>query len=169
MVNKYTQQLFGECTQVCLANIFNLKNIITETTKKQREEGTSWLQSRRLIERHTSFTSQNLLFSPTPVKSYLPIFEVDHDFNNGKDLYCVFLLSVKSNIEGYTHCVLAIKENFNPTLNILDPLNKKCKKIHLNKFFKEYDCSAVESICSAEHGGTMFFEACHFKHLQLPQ
>ena len=119
-----------------------------------------------MVERETPYTIQNLLFSPKPIKQYLPIFEVDYDFDVNEDLYTLFLGTIKSiTRKGFSHCILIIKENFNDTLIVLDPNHKNPSTVNMHDFFQKYACTGVESFCDVGHGGTVFFNEHFLKHL----
>lgn len=159
----YTQKNFGECGYVCIANAFNVPNVISHA--KNLEKGLTWIQTRNIVEEVTDFTVQNLLFSPKPIRVYLPIFEIDHEFDNSSDLYALFFASLVTNISGFNHCVLIVKKNNNPLLTILDPKRKEGTNVMMYDFFEKYECSEVDSICNKDHGGTMFFNQEYLKHL----
>jgi len=161
-INRYTQTSWGQCVYVCLANAFDAPKIIEDC---KDEKGLNWIATRRLVEKATPYTMHSLLSSHVPVGYYIPVFEVDTEFNTNEDLYAMFLVTIPSKRKGFTHCVLVIKENFNPTLIVLDPTKKLSRRISVREFFGEYQCSEVESFCNPEHGGTMFFNADYLKHL----
>lgn len=71
----------------------------------------------------------------------------------------------KDYVEDRHHCVLVIKENFNHTVSVLDPLKKEPFRAPIIEFFHYYDVTGIESVCSREHGGTMFFDETHLSHL----
>jgi len=51
MKNKFLQKKIGECAYVCIANAFNLPQIIENATNL--EKGLNWIETRRLVELET--------------------------------------------------------------------------------------------------------------------
>lgn len=163
MKNKYIQTKFGQCGYVALANAFNIDGIIP-VDANVLSKGLNWIEFRLLVEKLTNFSVFCVYFSKKNMNYYIPVFEVDEDLNQNKDLYAIFFVTIYLEDSKTHHCILVIKENFNDTLTVLDPYKTESDKIHLRDFFHLYDVIGIESICHAEHGGTMFFDdnGAHF-------
>ena len=166
--NKYLQKRFGECVYVCLANAFNLPAIID---KCEDRKGLNWLSTRNLVEMTTPYTTQTLLsldYPTEPSRFPVQVFDLCQEFNTNEDIYVMFLLSVPSTKPGFTHCVLAIRKNFDPTLTILDPKKEEPHRVSCATVGREFQVTKVETFCNAEHGGVMFFNAAYLSHLITP-
>lgn len=100
-------------------------------------------------------------------KGKYPVFELDEHFTNDSDKnidhYNIFLAGIKE--EGKKgHAIMVIRENYNKTLTILDPLKEEGYSINQDEFFEKIPCVSLDIVC-AKNGDYMFFYESFIQHL----
>ena len=164
--NVFTQKKFGECGYVCLANFLNNGKIISEA--ENTKEGLNWFTTRKVIEKYSGYSLQQVLYLQNPCSYYIPVFELDHDFSGTKeehkDHYLVFIAGVYKR-KGVNHCLLVVKQNHNKSLIVLDPFCDKANTMTQKKFQEKYQLVELDLVVDKSDGWAQFFYEEALNHL----
>lgn len=168
MKNIFTQEKFGQCGYVCLANVFNCGSIIYDN-KENWSSGLSSHKMKEIVEERTRGVQsiKTVLSSPKPITNYLPLFELqfeDESKTENHSYYGIFFATINRGNKS-NHLVLVIKEMHNKTLTVLDPYLKQGISVNQDKFFSQYPCVELETICLKSDSVIQFFRYNAIKHL----
>ena len=158
---KFIQQKWGQCLFYVLANVFDDINIIPAD-----KLGGYHMDARRITELKTNKTFSVIYHSLVP--NYLKPISDPLVFKSQKpntDYYNIYIVSVPGSLPKTFHCLLVVVDCMDDTLIVFDPMSAEGKKMSAQQFLQTNSVYEIETFCSYDDGGQIFFNKQFLNHL----